>query len=128
MTIYSLQKKSAEPGIFSINLITNQPINQTKMKIDRDTVDRVAALARLTFKEEEKTKIQEELSKILTMCEKLNELDTEGVEPLIFMSEEVNVFRDDEAFTTITKEEALKNAPQRDSDYIKVPKVLERGE
>lgn len=98
------------------------------MKIDRDTVERVAALARLSFKEEEKTKIQEELSKILTMCEKLNELDTEGVEPLIFMTDEVNMFREDEAYTTITKEEALKNAPQRDSDYIKVPKVLERAE
>jgi aspartyl-tRNA(Asn)/glutamyl-tRNA(Gln) amidotransferase subunit C len=96
------------------------------MRIDRDTVERVAALARLQYSEEEKVKMQEELSKILTFCEKLNELDTEGVEPLIFLTDEINAFREDVPETVITKEEALLNAPLRDSDYIKVPKFLEK--
>ncbi len=96
------------------------------MKVDKDTIDRVAALAKLRFNEEEKENVREELSKIITFCEKLNEIDTEGVEPLIFLGEEINIFRDDEPVLEITKEEALKNAPQKDSDYFKVPKFLDR--
>lgn len=96
------------------------------MDIDRNTVERVATLARLSFTEEEKDKMQAELNKIVAFVEKMKELDTEGVEPLIFMSEEISIFREDNAYTEITKEEALKNAPQHDSDYFKVPKFLER--
>ncbi len=96
------------------------------MNIDKATVERVANLARLSFTEEEKAKVQAEMTKIVSFIEKMNELDTEGVEPLIFMSDEINAFREDNAYTEITKEEALKNAPQKDSDYFKVPKVIER--
>lgn len=96
------------------------------MKIDAATVDKIAHLARLTFSTEEKEKLQVEMSKILTMCEKLNELDTEGIEPLIYLSQDTNVLREDVAFSTISKQEALKNAPQKDSDYFKVPKFLDR--
>ncbi|MGZ5244743.1 MAG: Asp-tRNA(Asn)/Glu-tRNA(Gln) amidotransferase subunit GatC [Bacteroidia bacterium] len=96
------------------------------MNIDKATVERVANLARLSFTEEEKEKVQAEMTKIVSFIEKMNELDTEGVEPLIFMSDEINAFREDNAYTEITKEEALKNAPQKDSDYFKVPKVIER--
>jgi len=96
------------------------------MKVDKDTIDRVAALAKLRFNEEEKENVREELSKIITFCEKLNEIDTDGVEPLIFLGEEINIFRDDEPVMEITKAEALKNAPQKDSDYFKVPKFLDR--
>ena len=96
------------------------------MNIDKATVERVANLARLSFTEEDKEKVQAEMTKIVSFIEKMNELDTEGVEPLIFMSDEINAFREDNAYTEITKEEALKNAPQKDSDYFKVPKVIER--
>jgi aspartyl-tRNA(Asn)/glutamyl-tRNA(Gln) amidotransferase subunit C len=96
------------------------------MNIDRATVERVAALAKLSFSEQEKEKIQAEMNKIVSFFEKLDQVDTEGVEPLIFMTDEVNAFREDNAFTEITKEQALKNAPQKDSDYFKVPKVMER--
>jgi aspartyl-tRNA(Asn)/glutamyl-tRNA(Gln) amidotransferase subunit C len=96
------------------------------MNIDRATVDRVANLARLSFTEAEKEKLQAEMSKIVSFFDKLNELDTDDVEPLIFLSEEINAFREDNAFTEITKEQALKNAPQKDSDYFKVPKFLDR--
>lgn len=94
------------------------------MEITDRTVDELAHLARLHFEGEEKERIKNDLNRILGFMEKLNELDTEGVEPLIYLSEEINVLRDDVAKRTITQQEALKNAPQRDSDYFKVPKVL----
>jgi aspartyl-tRNA(Asn)/glutamyl-tRNA(Gln) amidotransferase subunit C len=94
------------------------------MEITDRTVDELAHLARLQFEGEEKERIKNDLNRILGFMEKLNELDTEGVEPLIYLSEELNVLRNDEARTTITQQQALKNAPQRDSDYFKVPKVL----
>lgn len=94
------------------------------MEITDKTVDELAHLARLQFEGEEKQRIKHDLNRILGFMEKLNELDTEGVEPLIYLSEEMNVLRNDEARKTITQQQALKNAPQRDSDYFKVPKVL----
>jgi aspartyl-tRNA(Asn)/glutamyl-tRNA(Gln) amidotransferase subunit C len=65
------------------------------------------------------------LNKILNWVDKLSELDTDNIEPLIHMTEEVNVMREDVAQNTVTHEEALRNAPKKDSDYIRVPKVLE---
>jgi aspartyl-tRNA(Asn)/glutamyl-tRNA(Gln) amidotransferase subunit C len=64
------------------------------------------------------------LEKILEMCEKLNEVDTEGVEPLIYMSDNENVLREDEVVQSISHEDALKNAPKKDSDFFRVPKVI----
>ena len=89
-------------------------------------VDHLAHLARLEFENDSKTEIISDLNKILSFVEKLNELDTENVEPLIYMTDENNVMREDEVILTITQQEALKNAPQKDSDYFKVPKVIEK--
>jgi aspartyl-tRNA(Asn)/glutamyl-tRNA(Gln) amidotransferase subunit C len=97
------------------------------MKITEETVNRVAELAKLEFTPEEKKELIGDMNKILTFMEKLNELDTEGAEPLIYMSGQVNALRKDEVVQEITHEEALKNAPKKDSDYFRVPKVLERG-
>lgn len=94
------------------------------MEITDKTVDELAHLARLQFDGDEKQRIKKDLTRIVSFMEKLNELDTEGVEPLIYLSEEINVMRLDEARTTITQEQALQNSPKRDSDYFKVPKVL----
>ncbi|MEX0968359.1 MAG: Asp-tRNA(Asn)/Glu-tRNA(Gln) amidotransferase subunit GatC [Bacteroidia bacterium] len=94
------------------------------MKLDIATVDRVASLAKLEFTPEEKEILLKDLNRIMDLIEKLKEVDTEGVEPLIFMTEEVNAFREDVEEKNITHEEALKNAPTKDSDYIKVPKFL----
>jgi aspartyl-tRNA(Asn)/glutamyl-tRNA(Gln) amidotransferase subunit C len=96
-------------------------------KIDQDTVDRIAHLARLEFESEEKNRILEDMNRMLDFVDKLSELNTEHIEPLIYMSDEVNQLRDDVAKETITQKEALLNAPQKDSDYIKVPKVVDRG-
>lgn len=96
------------------------------MDITNDMVDKLADLAKLEFSAEEKERLKSDLSKITGFFEKLNELDTENVEPLIFMTDEVNVLREDEVHQPITKEEALRNAPAKDSDYFRVPKFLEK--
>ncbi|MEN9522355.1 MAG: hypothetical protein RL065_732 [Bacteroidota bacterium] len=96
------------------------------MNVNDEMIDRLSHLARLEFNTEEKTEIKNDLSNILTFVEKLNELNTDGVEPLVYVNEDVNILRKDERHQEITKVEALKNAPQKDSDYFKVPKVLQK--
>jgi aspartyl-tRNA(Asn)/glutamyl-tRNA(Gln) amidotransferase subunit C len=96
------------------------------MKIDKETVDKIAHLARLEFENESKEQIIKDMNNMLTFVEKLNELDTSNVAPLIYMSDEVNVLREDEVKQEITQDEALKNAPKKDSDYFKVPKVIDK--
>lgn len=95
-----------------------------EQKIDIKTVDEVAHLARLEFSDEAKTEIVNDMNRMLSFVNKLNELDTEGVEPLIYMTDEVNVMREDEPEVTLTQKQALQNAPKKDSDYFKVPKVI----
>ena len=96
-------------------------------KIDIKTVDEIAHLARLEFNDESKVEILNDLNRMLEWVDKLNELDTENVEPLIYMTEEKNILREDVPEITITQREALKNAPKKDSDYFKVPKVIDQG-
>lgn len=97
------------------------------MKIDNDTVDKIAHLARLEFNDEAKEEIKKDMNNMLAFIEKLNELDTANIEPLIYMSDEVNVMREDEVKTEITQDEALKSSPKHDSDYFKVPKVINKS-
>lgn len=96
-------------------------------KIDIKTVDEVAHLARLEFNEESKQEILNDMNRMLAFVDKLNEINTDGVEPLIYMTEENNVLREDNPETTIIQKEALKNAPKKDSDYFKVPKVIDNN-
>jgi aspartyl-tRNA(Asn)/glutamyl-tRNA(Gln) amidotransferase subunit C len=96
------------------------------MKITEEIVDHIAHLARLEFEGEKKEAIRQDLENIISFMDKLSEVDTEGVEPLIFMTEEYNKLRDDEAVVTISQDEALKNAPKKDSDYFRIPKVLDK--
>lgn len=96
------------------------------MGVDRKTVDRIAELSRLEFSEEEKVEITSDMNKMLDFVDQLSEIDTEGVEPLVYMLDEKTPLRKDEVIQDITQEQALKNAPLKDSDFIKVPKVIER--
>ncbi|MCB0736137.1 MAG: Asp-tRNA(Asn)/Glu-tRNA(Gln) amidotransferase subunit GatC, partial [Bacteroidetes bacterium] len=91
-----------------------------------ELVDELAKLAKLEFDESKKALVKEEFQKMLNFIDKLNELDTTNVEPLIHMSDAVNSFREDEPNNSISHESALKNAPDKDSDYFKVPKVLNK--
>ena len=68
----------------------------------------------------------EDLKKMIGFVDKLSEIDTENIEPLIYMSEEVNVLRNDTLIENLSKEKALENAPQKDSDYFLVPKVIDK--
>ena len=96
------------------------------MKITEETVDHIAHLARLEFTGDSKKAIMQDMENIIGFMDKLYEVDTEGVEPLIFMSDEINVLRDDVAEVTVSQKEALKNAPKHDSDYFRIPKVLDK--
>jgi aspartyl-tRNA(Asn)/glutamyl-tRNA(Gln) amidotransferase subunit C len=96
------------------------------MEINNETVDKLAYLARLEFSVEEKESIKTDLSRIITWIDKLNELDTTHVEPLIYMSNEINVLRNEEVNNSVSHEDALLNAPKKDSDYFRVPKVLDK--
>ena len=95
-------------------------------KINRDTVDKLATLSRLEFNGKEKEEIINDLNRMLEFVSKLEELDTSSVAPLIYMNDEKNVLREDEVKQTISQKEALSNAPKKDSDYFKVPKVVEK--
>jgi len=96
------------------------------MKVNDELVDKIANLARLEFNAEEKENIKNDLQEMIGFIEKLNELDTTGVEPLLHMSENVNVLREDEVQGTISREEAFKNAPLHDEQFFKVPKVIRK--
>jgi len=95
------------------------------MSISTEKVEALAHLARLSFTSEEKENMREDLEKILAMCEALKQVDTEGVEPLIYMTETHNELRQDEVKQEISHEQALKNAPKSDSDFFRVPKVID---
>ena len=96
------------------------------MTIDKETVDKVAHLARLELAEDETDKMIADMSKILGFMAKLNEINTTGVEPLVYMTDEVNVLREDVIKQTITHEEALQNAPKHDENYFLVAKVIDK--
>jgi aspartyl-tRNA(Asn)/glutamyl-tRNA(Gln) amidotransferase subunit C len=98
------------------------------MKIDRPLILRLEELARLELSEQERESLTNDLNKILGMVEKMNELDTTGVEPLVYVNPDTNVLRNDIVEGQIDCETALSNAPDIDSFYFKVPKVLQTGQ
>lgn len=97
------------------------------MKIDKVLISKLEKLSRLELSEQERTGIQKDLNKILTMVEKLNELDTKDVKPLVHISEEENILRADEIKHQLPREEALKNAPKKKDGYFLVPKVIAKN-
>ncbi len=96
------------------------------MEINEALLDHIANLSKLSFEGSEKEAIRQDLQRMIAFVDKLSELDTTGVEPLIFMSNEVNRLRDDITEQSISHEEALRNAPKKDSDYFRIPKVLDK--
>ena len=94
------------------------------MAVTKKDVEKIAELAQLKFSEEELESFTPQMNEILAYMDKLNELDTENVEPLSHPVEQTNVFREDELKPSITTKNALKNAPAKDEQYFKVPKVI----
>lgn len=95
------------------------------MNIDQKTVHKVADLARIAIKDDEIEALTGELSKILTFMDKLNELDTTGVAPLVYMNEQVNVWRNDQVKKEISTADALKNSAVLHEQFFLVPKVID---
>ena len=96
------------------------------MEVNNKLIQDIAKLSKLKFDERSSEKMKADLEKILAFINKLNKIDTEGIEPLIYMSDETNVLRADEISEQTAQDQALKNAPQKDSDYFKVPTVLKK--
>ncbi len=94
------------------------------MQIDRQLILKLQELARLELSEEQQVRIQVDLGNILNMIEQLQEVDTQGIEPLIYISEAYNVLREDLVENQMERSKAMENAPLTDGTYFKVPKVI----
>lgn len=94
------------------------------MSVTKENVAYIAELARLRFTEPEQERMTDELNMILHYIEKLNEVDTEGVAPLNTIHDQMNVLRADVEHKPLTNAEALKNAPDSQDRFFKVPKVI----
>ena len=96
------------------------------IKVNDILVENLSKLAKLKFDKKSGEKMKSDLSKILEFVDAISQINTEDIAPLIYMSDEVNVLRNDEIRNEVSQKEALKNAPQKDSDYFKVPTVLKK--
>ena len=94
------------------------------MHITKSDVEKIADLAKLRLSEEEKETFRGHLEQMLVYVEKLNELNTEGVEPTYFVENLTDVMREDRTGESLTREEALKNAPAQGGGFFRVPKVI----
>ncbi len=96
------------------------------MEVNDTLVDKLANLARIQFDNTEKSAIKNDLQRMIQFVEKLNGLDTTGVSPLLHMSDNINALREDEIKGSISREDGLKNAAKKDSQFFKVPKVIKK--
>jgi aspartyl-tRNA(Asn)/glutamyl-tRNA(Gln) amidotransferase subunit C len=96
------------------------------MEVTDALVDKLAHLSRLEFDAAAKESIKNDLQRMISFVEKLDELDLTGTEPLLHMSDNVNILRNDEVRGSVSREEALKNAPEHDDKFFKVPKVIKK--
>lgn len=94
------------------------------MSVDRKTLDKIAHLSRLEIEDSKKDKILEDMNKLVAFVDKLKEIDTTDVEPLVNMSSEINVVREDQVSGEISPEAALQNGPVTEGNWFKVPKVI----
>ena len=95
------------------------------VKITKKEVEHVAHLARLSFAEDEKEKLAQQLSSILSYVEKLNELDTKDIEPTSHVLTLQNIFKEEEAKISLMREQVLANAPDKTEEFFKVPRIIE---
>jgi len=96
------------------------------MEVNDALIDKLAGLAKLEFEPEEKERLKKDLQKMIAFVEQLQELDTEGEEPVLQMSSRADVLRDDKESDGFTREEGLRNAPLTDGIYFEVPKVISK--
>jgi len=96
------------------------------MEINDELIDNLAHLAKLKYENEGKEAIKQDLKKITAFFDKINEVDTEHVQPLVYINEEVNVVRIDQVVKLNTRAEGLKNAAIKNEQYLQVPKVIQK--
>ncbi len=96
------------------------------MEVNHELIDKLSLLARLEIKPEEKDKLQSDMKELIGFIEKLQELDTTGIEPLMHLTEEINVLRADEVKGSATRQEALENAALKNDAFFMVPKVIKK--
>lgn len=96
------------------------------MEVNDAMIDKLANLARLKFDDTEKVQIKSDLQNMIGMIEKMNELDTTDVAPLLHITDNVNVLREDVVEGSITNEEALQNAANKNAPFFIVPKVIKK--
>jgi aspartyl-tRNA(Asn)/glutamyl-tRNA(Gln) amidotransferase subunit C len=96
------------------------------MEVTDALVDKLAHLSRLEFNAADKEAIKKDLQRMISFVEKLDELNLEETEPLLHMSSNVNVLREDEVKGSVSRGEALTNAPAHDDKFFKVPKVIKK--
>lgn len=96
------------------------------MEVTPALIDKLSNLARLTIKPQEKESLRSDLQQMIGFIEKLNELDTTGTEPLMHLTDEINILRNDEIKGSVTTEEALKNANLKTGSFFMVPKIIKK--
>jgi len=96
------------------------------MKINKQVLKKLASLSKINFSSEEEGKMLEDFNKMVQFINTLDEVDTTGVEPLTHIHENSNILREDKVDNMLSKADMLNNAPKSNSDYIKVPKVLDK--
>ena len=96
------------------------------MEVTDALVDKLAHLSRLEFNDADKAAIKKDLQSMISFVEKLDELDLSDTEPLLHMSSNINVLREDEIKGSVSREAALSNAPAHDDKFFKVPKVIKK--
>jgi aspartyl-tRNA(Asn)/glutamyl-tRNA(Gln) amidotransferase subunit C len=96
------------------------------MEVNDALIDQLSELARLRFSDAEKEMIKKELKQMIDFVDTLKEVDVSGISPLSHVSEAMNRFRDDQVKGSVSREQALLNAPQTDGIYFQVPKVIQK--
>lgn len=96
------------------------------MKLTPELVDHLADLSRLHFTDETKKEIQQDLQKMVVFVEKLSELNTTGIQPMLHMGQTFNVLRADEVRGSVNRATALQNAPGASDLFFRVPKVIRK--
>jgi aspartyl-tRNA(Asn)/glutamyl-tRNA(Gln) amidotransferase subunit C len=96
------------------------------MEVNDQLIEKLAHLARLSFTDEEKESIKTDLQRMISFIHKMEEVNTDDVEPLLHITEAKNILRKDEVKGTVTTAEAMKNAPLNDGHFFKVPKVIRK--
>ena len=99
---------------------------RNKIIVDNKLIENLSKLSKLRFDEKSLLRMKADLTTILGFVDQISKVDTKGIKPLIYMSEEKNILREDKINHIVSQSDALKNAPQKDSDYFKVPTVLKK--